>query len=257
MAASGLVIRALATHLTSRIFVMLLRAQERTSVLRLSNIHKAYGPRERPIPVLADVSLAIDDGEFCAILGPSGSGKSTLLNIAGLLDRPSAGEMVLGGVAISHSSAQATARLRNRLLGFVFQSFQLLPRLNAWQNIAMPLMYRGVPRPGRKAHAMAMLDRVGLADRADHLPSQLSGGQCQRVAIARALVGEPKLILADEPTGSLDSATAGEMIDLLGTLNRQLGITIVMVTHDRDLARACGRRIELLDGRVVADNAAA
>ncbi|WP_182466677.1 ABC transporter ATP-binding protein [Sphingomonas gilva] len=226
-------------------------------MLRLSNIHKAYGSRERPVSVLADVSLTVDDGEFCAVLGPSGSGKSTLLNIVGLLDRPCAGEMVLGGTTISHDSAQTTARLRNRLLGFVFQSFQLLPRLNAWQNIAMPLMYRGVPRGERKGRALEMLERVGLSERADHLPSQLSGGQCQRVAIARALVGEPRLILADEPTGSLDSATAGEMIDLLGALNRELGMTIVMVTHDRDLAQACGRRIELLDGRVVADSAAA
>lgn len=225
-------------------------------MLRLSNIHKAYGSRERPVPVLANISLAIDSGAFCAIVGPSGSGKSTLLNIIGLLDRPSAGEMVLGETAIAYDSAQATARLRNRLLGFVFQSFQLLPRLNAWQNIAMPLMYRGVPRAARRARALAMLDQVGLADRADHLPSQLSGGQCQRVAIARALVGEPKLILADEPTGSLDSSTAGDMIDLLGNLNRTLGVTIIMVTHDRALAMMCGRRVELLDGRIVADSAA-
>ena len=226
-------------------------------MLRLFDVGKQYGLEDRPIPVLRDVTFAVEEGEFCAILGPSGSGKSTLMNIVGLLDRPSVGRVELDGAAVDFSSPETTARLRNLTMGFVFQAFHLLPRLTAWENVALPLLYRRVDRPARKARALAMLDQVGLADRATHLPSQLSGGQKQRVALARALVGQPKLILADEPTGSLDSVTAGEVMALLRDLNQRLGVTILMVTHDRDLASRCDRRIEVLDGRIVHDTAAA
>jgi putative ABC transport system ATP-binding protein len=226
-------------------------------MLKLFNVEKQYGLPDRPIPVLRDVTFGVGAGEFCAILGPSGSGKSTLMNIIGLLDRPSAGRVELGGAAVDFSLPEATARLRNLTLGFVFQAFHLLPRLTAWENVALPLLYRRVDRAERKTQALAMLEQVGLADRATHLPSELSGGQKQRVALARALVGDPKLILADEPTGSLDSVTAGEVMTLLRDLNRRLGVTIVMVTHDRDLASRCDRRIEVLDGRIVLDTAAA
>jgi putative ABC transport system ATP-binding protein len=226
-------------------------------MLRLFDVEKQYGLPDRPIPVLRDVTFGVGPGEFCAILGPSGSGKSTLMNIIGLLDRPSAGRVELDGAAVDFSLPEATARLRNQTLGFVFQAFHLLPRLTAWENVALPLLYRRVDRAERKTQALAMLEQVGLADRATHLPSELSGGQKQRVALARALVGDPKLILADEPTGSLDSVTAGEVMTLLGDLNRRLGVTILMVTHDRDLASRCDRRIEVLDGRIVHDTAVA
>jgi len=226
-------------------------------MLRLFDVGKQYGLEDRQIPVLRDVTFAVQEGEFCAILGPSGSGKSTLMNIIGLLDRPSVGRVELDGAAVDFSSPETTARLRNLTMGFVFQAFHLLPRLTAWENVALPLLYRRVDRPARKARALAMLDQVGLADRATHLPSQLSGGQKQRVALARALVGQPKLILADEPTGSLDSVTAAEVMALLRDLNQRLGVTILMVTHDRDLASRCDRRIEVLDGRIVHDTAAA
>jgi putative ABC transport system ATP-binding protein len=222
-------------------------------MLEVTNVGKAYGPPTQPIPVLKDVSFSIPRGAFCAVLGPSGSGKSTLLNIVGLLDKPDSGQVVLDGVAVDYGSAYEAARLRNAMLGFVFQSFQLLPRLPAWQNVALPLLYRGVPREQRKTAALSMLERVGLADRSHHRPTELSGGQRQRVALARALIGEPSLILADEPTGSLDSVTAVEVMALLRHLNRSLDVTILMVTHDRDLAAQCDRQIEFLDGRIIAD----
>ena len=222
-------------------------------MLELFNIEKRYGPPERPTPVLRGVSFSLEAGAFCAILGPSGSGKSTLMNIVGLLDQPTTGAVRFDGVAIDLASPAAAARLRNRLLGFVFQSFHLLPRLTAWENVALPLLYGGTPREQRKPLALAMLDQVGLTDHAEQRPNQLSGGEQQRVALARALIGGPRLVLADEPTGSLDSVTAGEVISLLRDLNRRLGVTVLMVTHDRDLAGRCDRRIELLDGRIIAD----
>lgn len=224
-------------------------------MLKLSSIEKAYRTPGGTVPVLKDLSLEIDAGSICAILGPSGSGKSTLLNIIGLLDRPDSGQVFLDGEPASFTSAAEAARLRNRLIGFVFQSFQLLPRLTAWENVALPLLYRNVARADRRPRAMEMLARVGLAERAEHLPSQLSGGQSQRVALARALVSNPSLILADEPTGNLDSVTAGEALALLRELNRDFGVTIIMVTHDRDLAMACDRRVEIRDGRIIADTA--
>ena len=226
-------------------------------MLQLGNVKKTYGPVSRPVRALRDVSLEVAEGEFCAVVGPSGSGKSTLLNIIGLLERPDCGRLRVGGVDVANATREESARLRNRLLGFVFQSFQLLPRLTAWQNVALPLLYRGAPRRKRRAPAMAMLEQVGLADRADHLPNELSGGQRQRVALARALIGAPRLVLADEPTGSLDSVAAGDAMELLRALNRRLGVTMLIVTHDRDLAERCDRRIEILDGRIVSDTRAA
>lgn len=222
-------------------------------MLKLSGIEKAYRTPSGAVPVLTGLSLEIDAGSLCAILGPSGSGKSTLLNIIGLLDRPDSGQVFLDGEPAGFTSAAEAARLRNRLIGFVFQSFQLLPRLTAWENVALPLLYRNVARADRKPRALEMLDRVGLADRAEHLPNQLSGGQSQRVALARALISSPRVILADEPTGNLDSVTAGEALGLLRELNQTYGVTIVMVTHDRELATACDRRIEIRDGRIIAD----
>lgn len=220
-------------------------------MLKLERICRQYNALTRTLAVLDTVTLSVERGEFCAIVGPSGSGKSTLLNIIGLLDRPSSGRLEIGGEAIRSWAPRATASLRNRLIGFVFQSFQLLPRLTAWQNVALPLQYRGVARHARRAVAEAMLARVGLAAWSDHMPNQLSGGQCQRVAIARALVGQPQLLLADEPTGSLDSATSREVMALLRSLNAELGITVLMVTHDQELAASCPRRIRLRDGRIV------
>lgn len=226
-------------------------------MLGVRGVSKAYGDGARQTAVLRDVTFTVGGGEFCAILGPSGSGKSTLLNIIGLLDRPSSGQVLLDGAVVDFTSAEATAATRNRALGFVFQAFHLLPRLSAWENVALPLLYRGTPRSQRRGRALEVMDRVGMAGLAERRPAELSGGQCQRVALARALVGDPKLILADEPTGSLDSQTAGEVMALLRDLNRRLGVTIVMVTHDRDLAGQCDRRIEVLDGRVVRDTAPA
>jgi len=219
-------------------------------VLELADVSKVYRQAERVVPVLQDISFSVARGELCALVGPSGSGKTSLLNLIGLLDRPSAGTLAIDGARVTDCSAAAAARLRNRLIGFVFQSFHLLPRLTAWQNVALPLQYRGVPRARQRAQAEAMLARLGLADRSTHLPGQLSGGQNQRVAIARALIGSPRLLLADEPTGSLDSATGHEVMALLAALHAELGLTIVIVTHDQQVAAACPRRIALRDGRL-------
>jgi len=223
------------------------------AILEVVGLEKTYGGPTRPTPALRGVDFTVATGSFCAILGPSGSGKSTLMNIIGLLDRPTAGIVRLAGETIDHDSADAAAHMRNRLVGFVFQSFNLLPRLAAWENVALPLLYRGTPRRERKPLALEMLDQVGLGDLADHRPAALSGGQQQRVALARALIAEPRLVLADEPTGSLDSVTAGEVMVLLRDLNARLGVTVLMVTHDQGLAARCDRRIEMLDGRITAD----
>lgn len=216
-------------------------------MIEISDVTKRYGD----LYALGGVSASISAGEFVAVVGASGSGKSTLMNVLGILDHDFSGSLRIFGVDVSSLSGSSAARLRNELIGFVFQSFHLLPRLTAWENVALPLFHRGLKRPERKARAMAMLDRVGLADRVDHRPEQLSGGQRQRVAIARALVGEPRLILADEPTGNLDTATGAQVMDLLRALNRELGVTVVMVTHDRDMAKLCDRVIEIRDGRVL------
>ena len=211
----------------------------------------------QPLQILKDVCLDIFPGESCAIVGASGSGKSTLLNILGLLDRPDSGAYRFAEHDIFSVDGDRLAAIRNRLIGFVFQSFNLLPRLNALDNVALPLSYRGMPRREALERAEAMLARVGLAERAGHRPADLSGGQRQRVAIARALVGEPALILADEPTGNLDASTAKEVLELLLTLNRERQVTLVVVTHDPGLAARLGRQLTVRHGEVHEDLAEA
>lgn len=217
-------------------------------MLDVVDISKSY--KESP-NVLLRVNLFVSEGMFVSIVGRSGSGKSTLLSIIGALDRPSSGHVLINGCSLASLNPAEAAFLRNELIGFVFQSFHLLPRMTAWENVALPLFHRGVGRSARKARALEMLDRVGLADRVCHRPEQLSGGQRQRVAIARALVGEPRLVLADEPTGNLDSGTGAQVMNLLRALNKDLGVTILMVTHDRAMARLCDKIIEISDGRIL------
>jgi putative ABC transport system ATP-binding protein len=203
------------------------------------------------------VDLAIRRGEFVAVMGPSGSGKSTFMNVLGCLDRPSSGRYLVDGEDTGALDADALAGLRNRTIGFVFQGFNLLKRVSAVDNVALPLLYRGVSRPERRRRALAVLERMGLAAFAAALPNAMSGGQQQRVAIARALVGEPQLVLADEPTGNLDSHTSAEIMRLLSALNAEQGITIVLVTHEPDIAVFADRLVRFVDGRVVYDGAVA
>jgi len=238
------------------LFKLRRRAQD-GRVLEVLDLTKTYGPPDQATPVLRGVSFKVEAGAFCAVVGPSGSGKSTLMNIIGLLDRPTSGVLRLDGRDVAFGDRGQEARFRGATIGFVFQSFNLLPRLSAWENVALPLVYAGASVRERERSALAMLDRVGLSHRAQARPAELSGGQRQRVALARALIRQPRLILADEPTGSLDSVTAGEVMALLRDLNQRLGVTVLMVTHDKDLAARCERRIEVLDGRVVAEAGAA
>jgi putative ABC transport system ATP-binding protein len=217
-------------------------------MIRLEQINKYYQVGGRPLHVLKDLDLVVEDGEMVAITGSSGSGKSTLLNILGILDGYDTGAYWLGDALVRDLSERQAANYRNRFLGFVFQSFHLLPFKDAKENVALPLYYQGVSRSRRNALALEYLARVGLSDRADHLPSELSGGQKQRVAIARALVTKPRLILADEPTGALDSQTSHEIMDLIKQVNRE-GITVVIVTHEPDVAAVCGRTVRLVDGQ--------
>ena len=217
----------------------------------LRDVSKVYQAGQT-VHALRNVNLEIAAGEFVAIMGASGSGKSTLMNILGCLDTPSAGSYLLDGVPVQERDADALAALRNRLMGFVFQQFNLLPRTSALENVELPLLYAGVRQPERRRRALAALQRVGLGERSNHNPAQLSGGQQQRVAIARALVNEPALILADEPTGALDSETSTEVMQLLDALNRQ-GITVILVTHEADMAAWARRRLLFKDGRLVAD----
>jgi putative ABC transport system ATP-binding protein len=223
---------------------------EPMSMIEIENVHKRYQKNANTVHALADVSLTIDRGEFVAVLGPSGSGKSTLLNLVGLLDRPDEGVYRLDERDVSTFSADELAAYRNEKIGFVFQSFHLLPRTPAIENVELPLIYSD--RSDLAGLAMKALDKVGLVDRASHLPSELSGGQQQRVAIARALVNEPDLILADEPTGNLDSKSGLEVLGILQELNAD-GVTVVLVTHDAELARMASRRVEIVDGRIVVD----
>jgi putative ABC transport system ATP-binding protein len=223
-------------------------------VIRLENVHKTYDLGEIQVQALRGVSLEVREGEFVAVMGPSGSGKSTVMNILGCLDRPTRGRYYLDGIDVSGMSKTELARIRNRKLGFVFQQFNLLSRTSALENVELPTVYAGIGPEERAKRAMESLTRVGLADRAGHHPSQLSGGQQQRVAIARALVNRPAILLADEPTGNLDSRTSVEIMQILQTLNEEQGLTIVIVTHEHDIAQYATRALEFRDGKLRRDN---
>jgi len=222
-------------------------------LIELHDIRKTYHMGEMEVPVLRGISLTVEHGELIALMGSSGSGKSTLMNILGFLDRPSSGEYRLDGRDVSTLSADERAGLRNSKLGFVFQNFNLLPRTSALDNVAMPLAYctQHVPEAEARRRAVAMLTRMGLGDRLDHEPSRLSGGQQQRVAVARALINQPPLLFADEPTGNLDSRTSAEVLAMFRRINEEDGVTIIMVTHDPQVARHARRVIRIHDGVVV------
>ena len=222
------------------------------SVIEVTHLFKDYQTAAGPFPVLKDVNLRIETGEYVAIMGPSGSGKSTFMNILGCLDKPTKGKYVLGGFAVANMEDNAVANVRNQTIGFVFQGFNLLPRASLLDNVALPLVYAGVEKSERHARAKALLEKVGLAKYINSRPNQISGGQQQRVAIARALVNKPQLILADEPTGNLDSVTSEEIMALFGELNNE-GITIVLVTHEVDVAEHAKRQVRFLDGIIVQD----
>jgi putative ABC transport system ATP-binding protein len=225
------------------------------AVIELVDVSKTYRGGSLEVHALSGATLRIDRGEYVAVMGPSGSGKSTLMNILGCLDVPSGGRYLLAGQDVSAMDEDDLAEVRNRRIGFVFQQFNLLPSLTAWRNVELPLMYAGVPRAQRRERAVAALQRVGLGDRLDHRPSELSGGQQGRVAVARALVGEPDLILADEPTGNLDSVSSAEVLGLFAELHRA-GRTIVLITHDQDIAAVAQRLIRIHDGRITEDSGA-
>ncbi len=222
------------------------------SIIQVKDVNKIYRTNEVETLALENVNISIEKGEFVSIMGPSGCGKSTLLNIIGLLDSPTSGIVEIDGKTTTGMSDRQLAAFRNRYLGFVFQSFHLIPSLNVTDNVELPLIYRkGVSDKERVARAREVLDRVGLAHRMRHMPGQLSGGQCQRVAIARAIIGSPEIILADEPTGNLDSKMGAEVMEMLHRLNKEDGRTIVMVTHNEEQARQTERIIRFLDGRQV------
>ena len=221
-------------------------------ILEMRDICKDYPMGKSVAHILKNVNLDVEEGEYLAIMGPSGSGKTTLMNLIGCLDVPTSGSYLLGGRDVTTCNNKQLAEVRNKELGFVFQSFNLLPKLTALENVALPLLYGGVKKAERLERARAALETVGLSDRVEHRPDQLSGGQCQRVAIARAIVGNPKLLLADEPTGALDSHTGREVLGMLQQLHRQ-GNTVVLITHDNSIAVQAQRIIRLEDGRVVYD----
>lgn len=224
------------------------------ALIELRDVWKIYDLGEVKVEALKDATLSIEQGEYIALLGPSGSGKSTLMNTLGCLDRPTRGSYLLAGEEVSTMTRDQRARLRNQRLGFVFQNFNLLARTTALENVELPLLYsRGVSARQRRRRAVEMLKLVGLADRMDHQPSQLSGGQQQRVAIARALINNPAILMADEPTGNLDSHTSREVIGLFQQLNEEQQITVILVTHEQEVAASARRAIVLRDGRVVAD----
>lgn len=228
---------------------------QRSPIVELVDVWKSYRTGTISVDALRGVSLRIAGGEFVSIIGPSGSGKSTLMHILGCLDLSTLGSYRLAGVDVSEMDEVELAEVRNRRIGFVFQQFNLLPKLSAWRNVELPLVYAGVERRVRKQRALRALERVGLADRVEHRPTELSGGQQQRVAVARALVNEPSLILADEPTGNLDSSSAADVLGLLGELHAA-GRTIVLITHDAEVASAAGRVVRIRDGLIHADEAA-
>ena len=225
-------------------------------VIEVVGLGKTYGSGDTAVAALRGVDLTVMPGEYLAIMGASGSGKSTLLNLLGCLDMPNTGRYRIDGISVAELTERQLSVLRNRRLGFVFQSFNLVPRTSAMSNVELPLVYAGVGRRQRRERAMAALDMVGLADRAGHLPNQLSGGQQQRAAIARALVNDPALVLADEPTGNLDSGSTEEVLRVLDELNSR-GRTVVVITHEDHVARHAGRVIRVNDGRIVADTALA
>jgi ABC-type lipoprotein export system ATPase subunit len=229
---------------------------ERMTLIQLKDIIKTYKLGEVEVHALAGISLNIERGEYLALMGPSGSGKSTLMNTLGCIDHPSGGSYLLDGEEVVAMSLDQRARLRNQKIGFIFQNFNLLSRTSALENVELPMMY-GHRFRGRRRHEQSqiMLEKVGLRERADHYPSQLSGGEQQRVAIARAMVNEPSIILADEPTGNLDSHTSQDVMELLDHLNKNDGITIILVTHDREVARYAQRKVLLRDGKIVSDSA--
>ena len=216
-------------------------------IIELEHIEKTYGAGPNRVPVLHDVNMQVEAGEYIAIMGPSGSGKSTLMNLLGYLDVPTSGVYRFDGEDNTRASDSKMATVRNQKIGFVFQSFHLLPQRRAWENVALPLLYAGVGRKERKKRAIEALERMGLAERVDFYPTQLSGGQCQRVAIARAMVTHPLLLLADEPTGALDSKSGQQIMDIFDELHAQ-GMTIVMITHERAIAERAERILYIYDG---------
>ena len=221
-------------------------------ILEMRDICKDYPMGKGVAHILKNVNLDVEEGEYLAIMGPSGSGKTTLMNLIGCLDVPTSGSYLLGGRDVTTCNNKQLAEVRNKELGFVFQSFNLLPKLTALENVALPLLYGGVKKAERLERARTALETVGLSDRVDHRPDQLSGGQCQRVAIARAIVGKPKLLLADEPTGALDSHTGHEVLQFLQQLNRE-GTTVILITHDNGIAATAPRCVRLQDGKIVED----
>ena len=221
------------------------------AMIKLTGINKIYRTNEIETLALENVNLDVEKGEFVSIMGPSGCGKSTLLNIMGLLDAPSSGKIEINGTSVENMQDKELAAFRNKTLGFVFQSFHLINSLNVIDNVELPLLYRKMPAKERTRLAKEVLERVGLSHRMRHMPTQLSGGQCQRVAIARAIVGNPEIILADEPTGNLDSKMGAEVMELLHKLNKEDGRTIVMVTHNEEQAKQTSRTIRFFDGRQV------
>jgi putative ABC transport system ATP-binding protein len=230
---------------------------ERTpAAIRAVDLTRTFEVGETTVEALRSITLEVEQGQFVALVGPSGSGKSTLLNLVGGLDRPTSGELWIDGVELSASKEKALTEHRRRRVGFVFQSFNLLPRLTAIENVALPLMFVGVPERERIERAGQLLAQVGLSERLDHRPTQLSGGEQQRVAIARALVNHPAIILADEPTGNIDTATGSEIMDLLRRLNREQGVTLLLVTHDPEAASFADRVIQLRDGQITGQEVA-